>query len=329
MVLVSVRVNMLSSDCRILVSHWLIFSTLLSLAPGQRQPRGCVIDGIDMCGYESHQEMVGKLRNLQLEHPTLVRVNSIGRSVRGQDLVYIKISGNVGRRSFMEPMFKYVGNMHGNEVVGRQLLIYLAQYLVTNYGRDQRITSLVNNTEIFLMPTLNPDGYQVSSEGACTLGRGSGRENARNRDLNRNFPRRLEDANKPYEQLLEDREPETQAAMHWIRSTPFVLSANLHGGAVVASYPYDDSRRHISRGFYSGSPDDKMFRYLAETYSRNHRVMHRNIKCTPDDNFPGGVTNGAHWYDVPGDDDDDDDFDIDVDICRRNAGLQLHLQQRI
>ena len=102
----------------------------------------------------------------------------------------------------------------------------------------------------------------------------------------------------------------------------------------MASYPYDDSRRHISRGFYFGSPDDKMFRYLAETYSRNHRVMHRNIKCTPDDNFPGGVTNGAHWYDVPGDDDDDDDdydddFDIDVNICRRNARLQLHLQQRI
>ena len=59
-------------------------------------------------------------------------------------------------------------------------------------------------------------------------------------------------------------------------------------------------RRHISRGFYSEAPDDKMFHYLATTYANNHRVMQRNIKCEASDNFPSGVTNGAHWYDVPG-----------------------------
>ena len=67
----------------------------------------------------------------------------------------------------MEPMFKYVGNMHGNEVVGRQLLIYLAEFLANGYGRDARITQLINTTEIFLLPSLNPDGYEISREGAC------------------------------------------------------------------------------------------------------------------------------------------------------------------
>ena len=64
----------------------------------------------------------------------------MGQSVQGRSLTYIKLSNNVQRRSLMEPMFKYVGNMHGNEVVGRQMLIYLAKYLVTNYGRDERVT---------------------------------------------------------------------------------------------------------------------------------------------------------------------------------------------
>ena len=67
----------------------------------------------------------------------------------------------------MEPMFKYVGNMHGNEVVSRQVLLYLAEYLASGYGRDGRITRLLNTTEIFIMPTLNPDGYEVSQEGQC------------------------------------------------------------------------------------------------------------------------------------------------------------------
>jgi carboxypeptidase D len=43
-------------------------------------------------------------------------------------------------RALGKPMFKWVANMHGNEVVGRQLVIMLAKYLVTNYGQDDRIT---------------------------------------------------------------------------------------------------------------------------------------------------------------------------------------------
>ena len=46
--------------------------------------------------------------------------------------------------------------------------------------------------------------------------------------------------------------------MRWIRQNPFVLSANLHGGAIVASYPFDDSRQHRN-GVYSKSPDDAFF----------------------------------------------------------------------
>ena len=45
-----------------------------------------------------------------------LKVGSIGRSVQGRQLVYLKLSANPESRSLMEPMMKYVGNMHGNEV---------------------------------------------------------------------------------------------------------------------------------------------------------------------------------------------------------------------
>ena len=51
--------------------------------------------------------------------------------------------------------------------------------------------------------------------------------------------------------------------MRWIMANPFVLSANMHAGAVVASYPYDDTPSHRA-GLYGKSPDDDFYRYVAQ-----------------------------------------------------------------
>ena len=85
-------------------------------------------------------------------------------------------------------------------------------------------------------------GFEKSKEGDCISGgKRSGRLNANHVDLNRNFPT-WDDVGLTQSRLKRRREPETAAVIDWVLSQPFVLSVNFHDGAVVANYPYDDSR---------------------------------------------------------------------------------------
>lgn len=71
----------------------------------------------------------------------------------------------------------------------------------------------------------------------------------------------------------------------------------------MASYPFDDSASHLQQDFYSQSEDDSLFRYLALVYSQNHPAMKTgqpNCPGSPGETFKDGITNGAYWYDVPG-----------------------------
>ena len=222
--------------------------------------------------------------------PSITRLYSIGQSVEGRELLVIEVSDNPGVHEPGEPEFKYIGNMHGNEVTGRETLLYLMQYLCNSYANDTEVQTLVNSTRIHLMPSMNPDGYvraQVGDyEGTV------GRHNARDVDLNRNFPDRF-----GYTQP--QRQPETLAVMQWLEEYPFVLSANLHNGALVANYPYDNSPSR--RDVYTASPDDDIFRQVALSYSNAHATMHLGLPCPGEsETFQNGITNGAAWYSIDG-----------------------------
>lgn len=89
-----------------------------------------------------------------------------------------------------------------------------------------------DNTRIHIMPAMNPDGFSESAEGVCEGGKG--RYNSKGFDLNRNFP-------DYFKQNTKRIQPETDAVKEWISKIQFLLSGSLHGGALVASYPYDNT----------------------------------------------------------------------------------------
>ena len=223
--------------------------------------------------YHDYNELTDFLQDIASNYPDITRLESIGQSVQGRELWVMEISDNPGVNE-IEPEFKYVANMHGDETVGRELSLYLIQWLVEEYGVSSRATDLINNTAIFIMPSMNPDGFENGS-----------RYNANGADLNRDFPDQFNDPNNS----INGRQPETIAVMEWNDEHNFVLSANMHTGALVVNYPYDGP----SSGVYSATPDDELFVHISLAYADEHPDMASG-------GFSNGITNGAQWYALSG-----------------------------
>ena len=226
-----------------------------------------------MRSYHNYDELTDFLQGINSQYPDITNLISIGQSVQGRELWVLEVSDSPGVNE-LEPEFKYVANMHGDETVGRELSLFLIEWLVQEYGTNQRATDLVNNTSIFIMPSMNPDGFESGD-----------RYNANGVDLNRDFPDQFDDPNNS----INGRQPETRAMMEWTWNHNFVLSANMHTGALVANYPYDGP----NSGTYSAAPDNDLFIQLARCYADAHPNMESG-------GFNNGITNGAEWYAVFG-----------------------------
>lgn len=147
--------------------------------------------------HHNNSEVEAVLRGVASECADVTHLYSIGTTPRGNKLWVLAMSDSPAVHEVGEPEFKYVANMHGNEVVGREMLLHFANYLCEQYRSGAtEVVSLVNSMRIHLMPTMNPDGWamgaqlrgQVSNEADAGSMWKVGRENAAGVDLNRNFP---------------------------------------------------------------------------------------------------------------------------------------------
>ena len=79
--------------------------------------------------------------------------------------------------------------MHGNEPVGRELLIRMATWILTADEREDSVAKqILDNTDLWILPTMNPDGFFRATEGQCQGGNyASGRVNEGRKDLNRDL----------------------------------------------------------------------------------------------------------------------------------------------
>ncbi|KAH9691933.1 Carboxypeptidase SOL1 [Citrus sinensis] len=126
--------------------------------------------------YMTNAELEKAVKEFGRRCSNISRIYSIGKSVSGFPLWVIEISDKPGVEE-PEPAFKFIGNVHGDEPVGRELLILLANWICDNHVKDSLARLIVENMHLHILPSMNPDGYALKRRG-----------NANNIDLNRDFP---------------------------------------------------------------------------------------------------------------------------------------------
>jgi purine-nucleoside phosphorylase len=107
-----------------------------------------LIEPTDKFEYHNYDSMVAKLKELNSKYPNITSLYTVGKSNEKRDLWVMIISDQPLIHEAGEPEVKYIGNIHGDESVGRECLILFIEYLCINYGKHDYITQLVNNVSI-------------------------------------------------------------------------------------------------------------------------------------------------------------------------------------
>lgn len=235
--------------------------------------------------YPTYPQYISMMQQFAIDYPSICTYYDLGTLPSGRKIVILKISDNPALHE-NEPAFLYTSTMHGDETTGYPMLLSLIDNLLSNYGTDTRLTNLVNQMEIWINPLANPDGTYAA--GDLTVS-GATRYNANAVDLNRNYP-------DPQDGLHPDGnsyQPETQIFMGLADTMDFVMSANFHGGAEVANFPWD-TWNHVH-------PDQAWWIQQCTNYADTAQ-LHGSAGYM-DDLYSGsiaGVTNGFAWYEVDG-----------------------------
>ncbi|WP_282703969.1 M14 family metallopeptidase [Streptomyces sp. CC219B] len=141
--------------------------------------------------YHNYAEMTNEINSIVSANPSIASTRVIGTSYQGRNITAIKISDNVGTDE-SEPEVLFTHHQHAREHLTVEMALYLLRELTSDYGTDTRVTNMVNNREIWIIPDLNPDG------GEYDIATGSYRSWRKNRqpnsgssyvgtDLNRNW----------------------------------------------------------------------------------------------------------------------------------------------
>lgn len=212
-----------------------------------------------MAGFYTYAEYLANLDSMAAMYPDLISIRQpidTFQTHEDRSIYWVKISDNPDVDEEGEYEVMYTSLHHAREPASLSQNIFYMWYLLENYDSDENIQGLIDNSELYFVPMINPDGY-VHNETTNPNGGGMWRKNKRDNDgsivnagvdLNRNYSYEwggLGTSNDYNSQVYRGThafsEPETQA-IKWFTENhefKFALNYHTHGNWLLFPYGFD------------------------------------------------------------------------------------------
>ncbi|HEY8480684.1 MAG TPA: M14 family zinc carboxypeptidase [Spirillospora sp.] len=191
-----------------------------------------------------------ELLKVAADHPSIATAVDIGKSGEGKPITAVKVTKRPGPKDKgrKKPVVVYQGTQHAREWITTETVRRLLHHYVDGYGKDAAITKIVDTTELWFLPVVNVDGYDLTFKDGFRLWRKNTRDNNGDGqitggdgvDLNRNFPYKWgydnegssdQPANETYRGPSPGSEPETRAQMNLYKKVRPTFLINYHSAA--------------------------------------------------------------------------------------------------
>jgi len=195
--------------------------------------------------YKNYSEVVNLMNDIQKKYPKYVTVHTYGKSARGLDLIYMKISDNV-KIDEEEPELLITAATHGDELITTESLMRFIVNMMESKDSDTRVASLIQDHELYFIPVVNPDGFTKRR-----------RYTADGTDPNREYPY----PNKPNKDSVQCIKKEIE----FFHTRNFAGSMDLHASGEMIMYPW---------GYTKGSvpaADKVMFETLGKAMAQDNK----------------------------------------------------------
>lgn len=209
-----------------------------------------------MAGYYTYDEYISELDEMAQAYPNLITVKTAidtFQTHEGRPIYWVKIS-DFANTDESEPEVLYTAIHHAREPLSLSATIFYMWYLLENYTTNPEIAYLVNETEMYFVPMINPDGY-IENQTTDPNGGGMWRKNKRNLgggifgvDLNRNYSYEWGTTGIDFNQTSDVypgdsafSEPETQAIKWFCEHRDFLFAFNAHTYSNLMLFPIGSS----------------------------------------------------------------------------------------
>jgi carboxypeptidase T len=198
--------------------------------------------------YHSYLELEADLEALQSAYPTLARLFTIGTTLENRKITALKISDNAAQDED-EAEVLFLGCHHAREWISVEVPFLLGKHLLENYSSDPEIRRLVDRSEIWIVPLVNPDGleYSIHFYRYWRKNRRFNSDGSYGVDINRNYGYQWgydnrgsspEPGSDVYRGTAPFSEPETQAVRNLFLEKNFRTMISYHSYSQVILYPW-------------------------------------------------------------------------------------------